>query len=101
MLFVCIENIIRSPVCEGLFKTTVKSDAVVDSAAVTNDDLSHNPNRGSQAVAREKGFDISGHVSRQITDDDFRKFAIIVSLEKCVHRRLLSIAPKDSIAKIG
>lgn len=97
VLFACLGNIIRSPLCEGLLKTLVHG-VYVDSAAVTRDDLNQHPHKHSQRVAKEHGYDISNHVSRLITNEDFQKFDIIVSLEDYVHYCLERKKPPNSRA---
>lgn len=100
MLFVCLGNIIRSPTCEGLLRHLATSDIITDSAAVTSDDLDQHPAPEVQMLARQHGYDISKHISRKITKEDFRKFDLIVSLEPYVYRRLLRLAPEQAKAKI-
>jgi protein-tyrosine phosphatase len=100
VLFVCLGNIIRSPTCEGLLRTRVKPSVFVDSAACTRDDIGQNPSEHAQTVCQEHGFDISSHVSRLITDDDFRQFDLIVSLESYVHETLEEIRPPGSRATL-
>ena len=88
VLFVCLGNIIRSPTCEGLFRKLTNNQYVVDSAAVTEDDLNQHPSQHAITVSKEHGFYISNHISRLITKEDFERFNIIVSLEYSVQREL-------------
>jgi protein-tyrosine phosphatase len=100
VLFVCLGNYIRSPICEGLLRTLVTPDVFVDSAAVTYDDIGSTPHPHAQKVARLHGFDISGHVSRLITAEDFARFDVVVSLEPSVQRALVSRKPPKSNARV-
>jgi protein-tyrosine phosphatase len=100
ILFVCLGNIIRSPTCEGLLRTLVQPSVLVDSAACTRGDLGQSPAEHAETICKEHGFDISSHVSRLITDDDFRKFDLIVSLEHYVHTCLEEMRPPGSRASI-
>lgn len=100
VLFVCLGNIIRSPTCEGLLRTLVTPNVTVDSAAVTRDDLGQHPHRHVQRLAREHGYDISGHVSRLITAKDYSDFDIIVALEPYVFSCLKQRKPSNSKAQI-
>lgn len=99
VMFVCLGNIIRSPLCEGLLKTLVH-DIKVDSSAVTTDDINQHPHKHSRRVAKEHGFDISHHVSKLIRDEDFYNFDLIVSLERYVGQELKYLQPKGSKAQI-
>lgn len=100
VLFVCLGNIIRSPTCEGLLRHLATSDIIVDSAAVTSDDLDQHPDPEVQQLARQHGYDISSHISKKIKANDFKKFDLIVSLEPYVFKRLKRLAPQDTKATI-
>jgi protein-tyrosine phosphatase len=101
VLFVCLGNVIRSPLCEGLLKTRVIPGSVtVDSAAVTRNDLNCAPADHAQTVAADHGFDISGHISRLVCDGDFETFDLIVAMEVSVREALLDMQPSGAKAKI-
>jgi protein-tyrosine phosphatase len=100
VLFVCLGNIIRSPLCEGLLRSCVDRSVRIDSAAVTADDLDQHPMNHAQTVARQHGFDISSHISKLITDEDFARFDIIVALERYVYDCLKRSQPRGSKALI-
>ena len=70
VLFVCTGNTCRSPLAEALFRDLVKDrpDYAVRSAGVGA--FSGQPaSRHSVTLARERGFDLSGHQSRAVTPD--------------------------------
>lgn len=109
VMFVCLGNIIRSPLSEGLFRKIVESSSdnlssknkiFVDSSAVGNYDLGKPPVDFSQQIALENGFDISNHISKLITKNDFFKFDLIVSLDPSVFAKLNKIKPPNSKSKI-
>jgi protein-tyrosine phosphatase len=100
VLFVCLGNYIRSPVCEGLLRTLVDPAVVVDSAAVTYDDIGQHPHPHAREIARAHGFDISAHVSRIVAKEDYDRFTVIVSLEPSVKRALVSQKPGKCRAHI-
>jgi protein-tyrosine phosphatase len=84
VLFVCLGNYIRSPVCEGLLRKLVQPQVIVDSAAITTDDLDSRPHKFAQKISRKHDFDISSHIARLIRPDDYDRFDVIVSLEPSV-----------------
>ena len=100
VLFVCLGNIIRSPLCEGMLRHKYGNKVIVDSAACTSDDLDSHPMREAQIVAKKHGFDISSHVSRLVKKSDFENFDLIVSLERYVFHCLDRMKPKKSTAEI-
>jgi protein-tyrosine phosphatase len=101
VLFVCLGNYIRSPVCEGLLRTLVDPAVVVDSAAVTTNDIGKHPHAHAQEIARAHGFDISAHVARLVSAADFSRFSVLVALEPCVKRALVEQKPAKCRAHIA
>ena len=84
VLFVCLGNICRSPLCEGIAKDYVEQKSLgffVDSAGTGDWHTGEAPCEGSQKVAKMHGIDISAHKARQITKEDIKNFDIIVALD--------------------
>jgi protein-tyrosine phosphatase len=100
ILFVCLGNYIRSPICEGLLRTLVGTAVVVDSAAVTHHDIGRHPHRHARAIATIHGFDISAHVARMVTQEDFDRFDVLASLEPSVQRTLAARKPAKCRGRI-
>ena len=100
VLFCCLGNIIRSPLCEGLMRHRYGDQVIVDSAAVTTDDIGRHPQENAQLIAKRHGFDISSHVARLITKQDFEKYDIIVALAADVYSELKYMKPNKCRAKI-
>lgn len=89
ILFVCLGNICRSPLAEGVMKnylkTTSQLDTItVDSAATSNYHTGENPHSGGQRCAKKHGFDISRHRARQVTKKDFDQFDLIIGMDRYV-----------------
>lgn len=79
-------NICRSPSAEGVFRHLVDeaglSDVVgVDSAGTHDFHIGEAPDARAQASARKRGYDISHCVARQITQEDFREFDLILAMD--------------------
>jgi len=86
VLFVCTGNICRSPSAQGVFQHMIGeaglADVVrVDSAATHNFHVGEAPDPRAQAAARKRGYDLSTHVGRQITAQDFREFDLILAMD--------------------
>ncbi len=84
ILFVCLGNICRSPLAEGIAKAYVKEkglDYFIDSAGTGSWHIGEPPCDGSIRVAKMHGIDISSHRARQVTKEDIEKFDIIVALD--------------------
>jgi len=100
ILFVCLGNICRSPMAEGILNSLIKKAEQdnyinVDSAATHNYHSDAPPDRRACFVASSHGIDITRQRSRQITDNDFGKFDLIFSMDKSIHKNLLRRSEKS------
>ncbi|HEY6631633.1 MAG TPA: low molecular weight protein-tyrosine-phosphatase [Rhizobiaceae bacterium] len=105
ILFVCLGNICRSPVAEGVFRSVlaergVADDFVIDSAGMGDWHLGQAPDPRAIAVARSNGLDISGQRARGIRPEDFRRFDLILGMDRKNVSELNEIAPDASRDKI-
>lgn len=77
ILFVCLGNICRSPLAEGILRHKANHygiNLVVDSAGTGNWHVGETPDRRAVKIAKERGIDISGLTARQFTEKDFENF---------------------------
>ena len=84
ILFVCLGNICRSPLAEGIAKKIAKErglDILIDSAGTSNYHIGEPPDSRSVAVACQNGVDISMLRGRQIGKSD-SKFDLIVAMDR-------------------
>jgi len=84
VLFVCLGNICRSPLAEGIAKKIAKEqnlDLVVDSAGTGDWHIGQAPCPNSVKVAALHNVDISDYKGRQVTIEDFSKYDLIVGLD--------------------
>ena len=84
ILFVCLGNICRSPLAEGIARVYIEEKGFiidVDSAGTGSWHIGEAPCEGSQKIAKKNGIDISHHKARQITQEDFKKFDLLVALD--------------------
>ena len=92
VLFVCLGNICRSPLAEGIFYHLVESRGVgdrfrVDSAGTGAYHAGERPDSRSIAVASDHGIRLSG-VARQVAPDDMVRFDVIVAMDRSNRRSL-------------
>lgn len=101
---ICLGNICRSPLAEGIMQHLVKEqglDWTVDSAGTGNWHVGQGPHFGSVNVARKFGVDISKQVCRQFTVSDFDDFDLLLVMDKSNLTNVLSLARnKHDIAKV-
>lgn len=85
LLFVCLGNICRSPLAEGIAKKIAKEqniDITIDSAGTGDWHIGEPPCEGSIRVAQMHGIDISHLRARQFTQEDIKIFDLIVVLDE-------------------
>jgi len=105
VLMVCLGNICRSPLAEGILKSKVDSSLVfVDSAGTGNYHIGGLPDKRSINVAEKYGIDITDQRCRQFSVEDFDKFNVIYVMDNSNRRDVLSLArnqhDKDKVKMI-
>lgn len=86
VLFVCLGNICRSPLAQGIFEHRIKlvglSDQYsADSAGTSDWHQGEPPHQGSIRVARKYGIDISHQRSRPVVARDAQIFDYIIAMD--------------------
>ncbi len=87
VLFVCMGNICRSPVAEGVFQRMLEEadlsrKIAVDSAGTHSYHIGSQPDTRSQSTARLRDIDLSNLRARQIDKADFSEFDYILAMDK-------------------
>jgi len=105
VLFVCLGNICRSPLAEGLFRAAVEHRGLadrfsIDSCGTSGWHVGEPPDRRSVEVAGEYGVDISRQRSRQLVPTDFSDFQWLVAMDGSNERTLIDRAPSGSRARV-
>ena len=83
ILMVCLGNICRSPLAEGILREKIKKavlDWEVDSAGTNGFFVGESPHYLSQRVAKKKGIDISKQKCRKFAAEDFDRFDKIYAM---------------------
>lgn len=82
ILMVCLGNICRSPLAEGILASKLPKDKfTVDSAGTGSWHIGHKPDERSIAVAKKNKLDISKQKGRQFTTSDFETFDYIYVMD--------------------
>lgn len=106
ILFVCLGNICRSPLAEGILHHKLSALDLtrsfgVDSAGTSgwhNGDL---PDSRSIAVARQFGIDLTSQRSRAVQSDDFHRFDLILGMDEKNVTKLHQMKPETTTADIA
>ena len=100
ILMVCLGNICRSPLAEGILKSKVNSEKVfVDSAGTGAYHIGHLPDERSIEVAKKYGIDITDQKARQISSDDFDVFDIIYAMDESNFNNILALSRSEKDKK--
>jgi protein-tyrosine phosphatase len=92
ILMVCLGNICRSPLAEGILKNKLKNTGIqIDSAGTASYHLGENPDYRAISVAKKHGIDISGHTGRQFKTSDFNTYDIIYVMDAYNYNDLLRL----------
>jgi protein-tyrosine phosphatase len=98
ILMVCLGNICRSPLAEGILQQDANKaglDWVVDSAGTNGYHIGEPPHPLSQKVAGQHGIDISGQRARKFLAADFQRFDRIYAMAEDVLNEMRRIAGKQ------
>ena len=98
VLFVCLGNICRSPMAEGVFARVAGEEGLgevvdIDSAGTGSWHIDEPPDGRAQEAAREIGADISNLRGRQVRAQDFDDFDFIVAMDENNLAKLRDAAP--------
>lgn len=102
ILMVCLGNICRSPLAEGILQSKLSPALVyIDSAGTAGYHVGEQPDSRSIAVAKKYGIDISGQKCRKFSENDFKEFDVIYAMDKSNYRNITSLAStKEELAKV-
>lgn len=93
VLMVCLGNICRSPLGEGILQSKVYSHkAFVDSAGTGAYHVGEKPDRRSIAVANKNGIDISNQKARKFSKKDFDNFDLIYVMDQSNYEDVIHLA---------
>lgn len=95
VLFVCLGNICRSPLAEGVFRQLVDEAGLarrfeIDSAGTSAFHAGDPPDSRTVEVARRRGLELE-HAARQIELDDFRRFHYVVVMDASNHGKVRAL----------
>jgi protein-tyrosine phosphatase len=102
ILMVCLGNICRSPLAEGIMQHLAKQKGLdwdVDSAGTGDWHVGQGPDRRSINAARNHGIDISKQLCRLFNASDFDKFDHILVMDKSNLTNVLAFARNEDDTK--
>jgi protein-tyrosine phosphatase len=105
LLFVCMGNICRSPTAEGVMRHRLHQAGLadqihVDSAGTHNFHPGKAPDARTQQHAALRGYDLSPLRARQVVDEDFAHFDLILTMDWDNQSLTESICPPEYLKKV-
>jgi protein-tyrosine phosphatase len=105
ILMVCLGNICRSPVAEGIMRKKIAEknlNATVDSAGTSNFHIGEAPDKRSQKNAIKNGVNISNLRGRQFSEKDFNDFDLILTMDQSNYDSVIALATtKEQKSKVS
>jgi len=95
---VCLGNICRSPLAEGILKNKIKKrglDWQVDSAGTGAYHIGELPDSRSIAEALKHDIDITDQRARQFTTTDLENFDLILTMDLSNYRNVVNLAKNE------
>ncbi len=99
ILMVCLGNICRSPLAEGILQQKIKERNLsweVDSAGTSGWHVGELPDNRSIAVAKAHGIDLTYQRSRQFGAEDLDLFDLILAMDSVNYSNIISMARTDT-----
>lgn len=96
---VCLGNICRSPLAEGILRDKAEKlnlDISIDSAGTSNYHIGQHPDNRTVLNAKQHGIDISKLKGRQFQVDDFDKFDTIFVMDSSNYSDVISLARNEN-----
>jgi protein-tyrosine phosphatase len=103
ILMVCLGNICRSPLAEGILKDKIKKEELnweVDSAGTSGWHSGEKPDSRSIEVAAKYNIDITDQASRKVRSVDYEIFDLIYAMDVQNYNDLISLATEQEKPKI-
>ena len=101
ILLVCLGNICRSPMAEGLLRRMAKQrglDIQTDSAGTGDSHIGQAPDPRAQTEMRRHGINITDLRARQFTGADFERFDLLLAMDQQNLKDMQRLAPSPELA---
>jgi protein-tyrosine phosphatase len=87
VLFVCMGNICRSPLAQGVFENVLRREGLedevfVDSAGTGSWHIGEPPDERAQRSASLRGLDLSSQRARRISPEDCQSFDYVLTMDE-------------------
>ena len=96
ILMVCLGNICRSPIAEGILASKcIHLPIVVDSAGTSAHHIGEGPDHRSVHIATVNGIDIGDQRARKLMKSDLEDFDLIFAMDSANYNNIVKLASKE------
>ena len=102
LLLVCLGNICRSPMAEGILRDMIAEEGLpwsTDSAGTGDYHVGEAPDKRAVKAMKDRDIDISDLRARQLRPQDFEDFDLLLAMDASNLRNMLAVAPNVELAK--
>ena len=104
VLFVCMGNICRSPIAQGVFENVLRREELeeevsVDSAGTGRWHVGSPPDERASRAASLRGLDLSSQRARQIARDDCERFDYILTMDEENYRTVAALCRGNAVVR--
>ena len=105
ILFICHGNICRSPMAEFVMKDLVKKAGLesrfhIESAATSTEEIGNPVYPPARRKLAEHGIGSDGHAARQLRNEDYDRFDLLIGMDKANLRNMHRICGGDFDSKL-
>ena len=106
LLFVCHGNICRSPMAEFVMKDLVKKAGLeaqihIESAATSREEIGNPVYPPARRKLAEHGISCEGHAARQLTNQDYEEYDLLIGMDQANLRSMYRICGGDFADKMS
>jgi protein-tyrosine phosphatase len=104
VLFVCMGNICRSPLAQGVFENVLRREGLEDEVSVDSAGTGHwhvgsPPDERALSAASLRGLDLSAQRARQIARDDCQNFDYILTMDEENYHMVSSLCRGSAVVR--
>ncbi len=102
LLLVCLGNICRSPMAEGILRDMIAKEGLewsTDSAGTGDYHVGEAPDKRAVKAMKDRDIDISDLRARQLRPQDFEKFDLLLAMDASNLSNMQAMAPNAELAK--
>jgi low molecular weight protein-tyrosine phosphatase len=104
VLFVCMGNICRSPLAQGVFENVLRRESLEDEVSVDSAGTGHwhvgsPPDERALSAASLRGLDLSAQRARQIARDDCQSFDYILTMDEGNYHMVSSLCRGSAVVR--